>query len=318
MRTLVAIRTHRWDEDAGRLHARLAPVLGDDLVVVFHNRPRGTRPPLPVVDLNDRWVAANGLRLLADYGWRCGDYFFYALRAARPGYDAYWLIEPDVEFTSDPAPFFAALADDRTDALGYRPVSYPVTARFGAGVPGLAPMKAIFALTRLSGRAIDRLFALRQAYSAGPVGRKDFANDEVFVYSHVAADPELTYGDLEDRVPDWFAGVQFLTDPDLLVDWVQAHAPAGRVLHPVRGRASFCRALAARMTANTGYLPRMRETLALLGPDALDEIAIDAAQRLRVALQAQADLAAPTVTVAAAPRRIARRAGRRLQRVQAS
>lgn len=287
MRSLAAIRTHKWDEDAMRLHARLKPIFGDDLAVVFHNRPKDVAPPLRVVDLNDRWVSQNGLRLLPDYGWRCGDYFFYALRQACPGYDAYWLIEPDVAFTSDPADFFGIVAGELTDALGYRPVSYPVTARFGAGVPGLDPMKAIFALTRLTGRAIDRLFDLRQAYSAGPISRKDFANDEVFVYSHVAADPELSLADLEQLLPAWFDGVQFQTDPDMLLDWVQANAPQGRVLHPVRSKASFREALAARMTANTSYLGRMGGGLALLDDADLDQIAIDAARRLRAALRAQ-------------------------------
>ena len=73
MRTIAAIRTHHWGEDAERVYGQLHPVFGDDLVAVFHNRAPGFQPPLPVVDLNDAWVAGHGLRHVPDYGWRCGD-----------------------------------------------------------------------------------------------------------------------------------------------------------------------------------------------------------------------------------------------------
>jgi hypothetical protein len=40
MHPVVAIRTHQWGEAEERLRAQLQPVFGDDLCVVFHNRPQ--------------------------------------------------------------------------------------------------------------------------------------------------------------------------------------------------------------------------------------------------------------------------------------
>lgn len=279
MRALAAIRTHEWGEDARRLHARLAPVFGADLAVVFHDRPAGLPLPLPAVDLTDAWLAAEGLVRVADWGWRCGDYSYYALRQARPGYDHYWLIEPDVHFTSDPSGFFDAFRDDDADALGYRLGRFAGRNRFTEGLGDLVPHQAIFALTRLSGRAIDRLGHIRRQAAATPVSERSYPNDELFVFSTLAADPAMRLARLEDRAGSWFEAVQFTPDPDLLLDQVAEGAPAGRVYHPVRARASYIRALAGRL-ANTGVLFRSRAGLRALDDEELEEIATLAAGRM--------------------------------------
>ena len=87
MRTLAAIRTNKWGEDEERVLGQLRPAFGDDLVVVFHDRPADLGLPLAVVDLTRGWVARQGLGIVPDWGWRCGDYAHYAARAAFPGFD---------------------------------------------------------------------------------------------------------------------------------------------------------------------------------------------------------------------------------------
>lgn len=280
MRPVIAIRTHRWTEEEDRLLAALREVQGHDLAVVFHNRPDGTTPPLDIVDIDDGWVRRNGLRVLPDWGWRCGDFFYYALRAARPGHDHYWLIEPDVHFTAAPDGFFARFLDIEADALGYDIAPFAEPIAFARGLPDLPLHRAIYALTRLSGRAIDRLFAARQAYSATRVGPRLYTNDELFTFSHVAADPALTVRRLEDVAPDWFEGVQFATNPDILLDLLAQAPRSGRLYHPVHGRSSFKRAVAARLSPRSGFLRNVRAGLRQLEPAELREIAETAAARL--------------------------------------
>lgn len=290
MTALAAIRTHVWGEDEERLLAQLRPVFGDDLAVVFHNRPVGLTPPLPVVDLTDDWVAGQGLRILPDYGWRCGDYSYYALRAAHPGYDHYWLIEPDVWFSADPAPFFAAVARAPEDLLAVQIAPMEAGHRFARGLDGMALYKSIFALNRFSGRALDRLFDLRRAYSAGPVGARFFANDEVFCFSHVLADPDLTAADFSAYAPVWFDPLNVANDPDILLDLAQAQAQAqgggASVFHPVRGRGSFCRALAARMSHQLGFVAKLKPSLDLLTDAEIAAICDDLRARTDFTLRA--------------------------------
>lgn len=284
MTTLAAIRTHRWDEDAERLFAQLHPVFGPRLVVVFHNRPEGLRLPLPVIDIDDAWLRSNGLQVISDWGWRCGDYFLYALRAARPDFDFAWLIEPDVWFAGDPAGFFAGTAALDHDLLGSRIVPMSPDHRFGRGLPGMDLWKAIFALTRFSGRAADRLFAQRRDYATRRVAPRFVTNDETFCFSHARAAGDLTLGSLADLLPDWLAEDTVRTDPDILFEAI-ADRPGPGVFHPVRGRGSFGRAVAARLAANTGFLPAMAPSLALLSEADIAAIAADVAERSAAALR---------------------------------
>jgi hypothetical protein len=263
MRVAVAIRTHQWGEAEERLRAQLQPIFGDDLCVVFHNRAADVTPTLPVVDLADDWLRDHGLRILRDYGWRCGDYFMYALRQARPDYDHYWLVEPDVFFAGGPAGFFAQAAGLEADLAGVRLEELPPQHRFAREMGGLPPWKAVFALTRMSARAVDRLFPLRQAYCLQNIQPRYFANDETFCYSHLMADPQMVVADLRKAVPEWFGGDVFHADPDMLFDIV-AGAAGPEVFHPVRTRKQFARAIVGRAVASMTYLRPMRASLALL------------------------------------------------------
>lgn len=284
MSSIAAIRTNRWGEEEERLLSRLRPVFGDRIAVVFHNRAPGLTPPVDVIDIDAEWVLRQGLFLAPDWGWRCGDYFQYALRAARPGHDHYWLIEPDVHFTSPADSFFAPFDRVHSDVLGYQLGPFSADIRFTRGMPGVAHHRAIFALTRFSGRALDRLLPKRQAMAQATVSVRDYPNDEIFAFSSAAADPDLTLARIEDHAPDWFRDAQFAPDPDLLFDHVAATAPKGRVLHPVRSREAFKRALARRLTGNTGILVRMRQSLDLLDDADVEEIAEMAAGNIRSVL----------------------------------
>lgn len=272
MTTILAIRTHKWDDDARRLQAALATVPGVEVVVAFHNRPRDLILPVPVVDLDEPWVRGNGLRVLPDWGWRCGDYFLYALRAAYPQARYIWLLEPDLHFTAPPAEFFGRFARVEADVLGVDPQRQPAGHRFARGLPGMDHWKSIFALTRFSGRAADRLFALRKAYCAGKVGPRFFSNDEVFCFTHAMADPELTVASMRDHAPDWLPEGSVATDPDILFDTLADRCEPG-VWHPVRSRASFIGAVADRSSRAFGFYGAMRGSIAALSPEERQMIA---------------------------------------------
>jgi hypothetical protein len=279
MTTLVCIRTHTWGEDQERVFAQLEPVFGANLRIVFHNRPEGLRLPAPVVDLSDAVLANLNLRPVPDWGWRCGDYALHALRAAAPGADHYWMIEPDVWFSGEPATFFGQTAALPQDLLGVRIEPMGPDHRFSRGIPGIAPHRTIFALIRVSARALDRLLPLRQAYGRSRVGARFFSNDEVFVTSSILADRDLTSASLADLLPDWFPPGTMRTDPDILLESLDSTAGQG-VFHPVRGRASFCSAVAGRLAQNTHFLAAMRDSLARLTDEELTGIAAEAAIEL--------------------------------------
>jgi len=285
-RTLAVIRTHRWDEDAERLYAQLQPVFGDDLVVVFHNRPLDLTLPIRVADIDMNWLLDAGLRVIKDWGWRCGDYFHYRARDAFPDYDHYWLIEPDVYFTGPYQRFFKATEALTQDVLGVELDLYKADHRFARGMPQMPLYRSIFALTRFSGRAIDRLFALRRDYAQSRVVQRYYANDEIFCFSHAVADPTLTCESLSKIMPRWIDPRTLTTDPDILVELLTGHSVPG-VFHPVRGRASFARAVAARIAQNTHFLVKIKPSLGCLSDADLEAIAADAAARcldvLRVA-----------------------------------
>ena len=246
MRTIAAIRTHVWGEEARRLHAQLAPVFGADLVVVFHNRPAGLDLPLPVVDIDDAWVAGQGLRVLPDWGWRCGDYFLYALRAARPDADRFWLIEPDVYFSADPAPLFARLETSPEDALGVRIEPLPANDVFMRHAGGRQLHRAIFAFTRWSAPVLDWLFDLRRRYSADLDPARKPLNDECFCFTHLVEQDRFTHADMAERAPGLISPAAMLTDPDILMGMVRQDL-GSIVHHPVRERAGFVAAAALRL-----------------------------------------------------------------------
>lgn len=285
MRQVIGIRTHRWGEEEERLLAQLKGAFPGDIAVVFHNRPDGLSVPLDVVDIDGTWVDANGLRAIPDWAWRCGDYFYYALRAAKPDYDFYWLVEPDVYFSSDPTDFFARFSALTTDALGSDIKPYVADIPFTRALGGLKPYQAIFPLTRFSGRALDDLFARRQAYSRTDAGKRTFANDEIFCFSNMVASEVHVTDSFESHTPDWFSNRLFATNPTLMLDAVRKDVGPKQICHPVRSRAAFLSAVAVRLAANDGFLRKMRSSLSQLTDAEVTEIVTTSASLLRKSLE---------------------------------
>ncbi len=109
MRNLIIVRTHRADAASLAAYDRYAALPGTDVVFCVDERAgeadMGGRAK---IGFNQGTLDAMGLYAHPEYGWRCGDYCHYVVRAARPAYDAYWLIEPDVLIHEDDAGGFFA------------------------------------------------------------------------------------------------------------------------------------------------------------------------------------------------------------------
>jgi hypothetical protein len=189
-----------------------------------------------------------------------------------------------VFFAGDPAAFFARAGTVEGDLAGVRPEQLNANHRFAREMGGLTPWKAVFALTRMSGRAVDYLHALRKVYSDRPIEQRYFANDETFCYSHVVAAPDLMLADLAAAAPDWFAGNHFHADPDILIDAVIGKRGPG-VFHPVRTRAAFMRSVVGRAVGSMTYLRPMRDSLALLSDDDIATLCGDLAKSTQHAIK---------------------------------
>jgi len=274
MKSIAAIRTNRWTEEEERLLDSLNEAF-ETVIVVFQNRPKDISLPIPVVDVNDATLKKLGLGFPTTWGWQCGDFFYYSLRQAFPDFDHYWLVEPDVVFTANCRNFFEAFEQCEDDVLGYQPSPFPNDAHpFLETLQHLTPYRAIFALTRFSGLALDRLLELRRVNSKIPVSPRGFANDELFMFSYAHADNMLRIGDLNDFAPNWFAGAELTTNPERLLEEVLSNPQnTGKVFHPVRTKDRYKEALATRLSNKNGFLRRMKRELQYMSNDDMSDIA---------------------------------------------
>ena len=286
-RSVIGIRTNKWTVNEQRVFDALSEYWGDDIKVVFHNRPEDCVPPCGVVDINNTVIEKMQLRVIHDWGWRCGDYAYYALRQAHPDYDYYWLIEPDVFLSGDAHAFFSLFEAEGADVIGLDVAEFDPKHRFATHVGNAKPMRAIFALTRFSGAAIDFAYKRRVNYASKSVPPYNYANDELFMFSHTLSRNEFKLGQFRDIAPTWFADVQFDTNPDLIDALVDQDLNGqNKILHPVVDRVTFARALAKRMVGRTGVLGQNKTELRALSSSELDLLADYARDELRNHLRA--------------------------------
>jgi hypothetical protein len=286
-RSIIAIRTNKWTVNEQRIFYALSDYWGDNIKVVFHNRPDDCVPPCGVVDINDAVIEKMQLRVIHDWGWRCGDYAYYALRQAHPDYEYYWLIEPDVFLSGDARAFFSLFEAESADVIGLDVAEFDPNHRFATHVGNAKPMRAIFALTRFSGAAIDFAYKRRVNYATKSVPPYNYANDELFMFSHTLSRDEFKLGQFREIAPTCFSDVQFDTNPDLIDALVEQDLKSqNKILHPVVDRMTFARALAKRMVGRTGVLGQNKTELRALSSSELDQLADYARDELRNHLRA--------------------------------
>ena len=245
--TAVLIRTHFVDEallaQAGRIAAE---GVFDVYAVADETRAPLDFGPIPKVSLTPAVISDLGLYAGApNLLWRCGDYGLYAARRAVPQYDGFWMIEPDVRVNADrPSDVLARFpGPGEVDFLAGR--LRPAEADWDWMVtmdPAGGPIwRCLFAVTRVSARAIDLLHETRLRASAAQVaeGRdpKLWPNDEAFVATTLAHSG-LCVRDLNDFGPVYDeAGFSFwfpLSERE-----VAASGREGFIYHPVLGGNAY-------------------------------------------------------------------------------
>ena len=264
----VLIRTHYVDDQLLAFAGRLA---GDGVFDVYAvaDETRGALDfgVIPKLSLTPERAAGLGLYTEApNLFWRCGDYGFYAARQALPQYDGFWMLEPDVRLKAGrPSDILARFpGPDQVDLLAGRLRPAGEDWDWGATMdPAAGPVwRCLFAVTRLSTRAIDLLYDARRRASAEHLERAGdpalWPNDEAFVASTIARS-SLTLGDLNDfgQVYEdagfsfWFA----LSEREL-----EATGREGFIYHPVlSGQAYFIKL--CRLAVREGAVGALEEII---------------------------------------------------------
>ncbi len=190
--TALLIRTHYADAPL-RAFIDLARADGAFDVFVLADESRGPvdvgdAPKIPVTpDL----PAELGLyRETPNLLWRCGDYVLYAARQRLPGYEAFWMIEPDVRLCADkPSDILGRFPPpEAADFLAAHLRPAEPNWNWGRTMDADGPVwRCLFSLVRFSARALDIMLEARRRLSAAyPLSGKDptfWPNDEAFAAS---------------------------------------------------------------------------------------------------------------------------------------
>ena len=264
-RQLIIVRTHRADEASLAAYDRFAKLEG--YTTIFCVDERNGR-----VDMDGRTKIGFDAATLADMGlyahrasgWRCGDYCYYVTRQACPDFDVYWLIEPDVrihtfdlggflgQFAGNPADLLAAQYGPRDGVWGWSRTILPL---------GLKPFGCLYPITRLSGRAVDRLYEVRRAHSADPaIAERDaWPNDEAFTASVLSAGG-FTCEDFNSSGLTCYTGHTLAVTAVVDYDRVEAQPADGLIYHPVRDFDTWLAQADKRITEkiNNARLPSSR------------------------------------------------------------
>ena len=258
-RHLIIVRTYRADEASLAAYDRFCKIPGIEPIFCVDER----NGPADMGGRNKSAFTAATLAEMGLYahracGWRCGDYCYYVARQARPDCDFYWLIEPDVRIhTADLGGFFKQFAASGADLLAAQYGARDGTWGWSRTIAplGLQPFGCLYPITRLSGRAIDRLYEVRRAHSADPaIAERDaWPNDEAFTASVLTAGgfdcSDLNNGDIT-----CYTGRTLAVTA--VVDYAQVEAqPAdGLIYHPVRDFDSWLASADKRITEKINTL----------------------------------------------------------------
>lgn len=249
MRDIIFMRTHFFDEAVEEFYRHLVQTSQRPVVVICdETRGRVDIPAgVPKISISREHMASMGLHAPDNFGWLCGDYFYYAGFQAFPRFDRYWLIESDVRIKLErTSKFFNSFENIDADLLAFHmykagrnwfwhsPMSY-----FSADV-----YSCIFPVTALSNRSVEHLFEKRKAMSDSFQNivpsheERRWPNDESFVVT------TLEQGGF---VCESFnnCGKKFTTDESFGVGLAKSHrkikglADNGLIYHPVHSAENF-------------------------------------------------------------------------------
>lgn len=192
---LIGIRCHNFGESEQFLYTVLLKYFQASRVFFIVDELKELKyfpSALNKVSLNLEFLKDNALYSHNQVAWACGDYFYYAFRQAVEA-DFYWLIEPDVLLNLDSVEaFFGFFAEQDAEALVMNFALAPQGWSWYESAQRLLdpPYTCFFPLTRLSKKAIDIMFAKRQAISFDFLtdkSRAQFPNDEALLANALMA-----------------------------------------------------------------------------------------------------------------------------------
>lgn len=252
MRTLVIVRTHRADPASIAAFDRLADAPGIDVVFgVDERQGRVDFGPRASVGYTNQTLRSMGLYAHPQCGWRCGDYIYYIVRAGRPQYDRYWLIEPDVRINvADLGAFFASFDGNNNDFIAPRFGTRDERWEWSGNIvrAGLRPAGCVFPLTRMTGHGIDLAYRIRRRHSEDPVlaTPTTWPNDESFVASALIAEGAAC-GDLSNGGPPCYSSASLAIGAVFDYTLIESAPPDGLVYHPVRDFSEWMARAEARL-----------------------------------------------------------------------
>lgn len=244
-RTVIAIRTHRWDTAEQKLYQTLQDYFADDdIYVVVEELTSAKDVPQHIqkVSLNCDLLAR--LQLPSDdvTGWRFGDYSYYALAESVKA-DFYWLLESDVVFHfSSVTPFFQAFEYNISDSVLMDLQPAPQDWGFLDNAKIIReqdPKGCFFPLSRLSANAIQCCLAERQRVTPLFTDRNLTQPSDEILVANALANAQLS---MQDIMQTWQFHVRegFTSKERLYIDReAVAELPPNLILHPVHDQSFF-------------------------------------------------------------------------------
>ncbi len=240
--TRVLVRATTLDARTVAFAKMLESASGCAVSVVLDQR-HAVRDPAgcDVIAIDENKLRGVGLHCPPEFAWQCGDYAYYAARQRYPDLRWFWLIEYDVRITGgSPDAFFAFFhAHPEVDLLAAElgPVGWDWYWSLAARARDAVPHRCFFPVTRMSARAIDRVFVKRVEHSRNPLRRALWPNDEAMVATTLA--DGFVCRDLNSFGVRYYDSATFSVgeplDGDALDDHLPPDAAAGesRLMHPV-------------------------------------------------------------------------------------
>lgn len=243
-----AIRTHKFSDNEKYLYDYVAKYFGkDNTFIACRNNSEDIKIPVGYNHFffnEKKLLNETGLYFHNDWGWRCGDYFYYALNKFLKGYEYIWLSEPDIYFCNENAnDFFKTFEQLDCDFL---------TKGYGTAGPNLfffntskvldgTPMSCIFPITRLKTSVINVLFEERIRLSETFINKKNdpnlYPNDEIFIATTLK---RMNYSIQNIDLSTYFDFRLFTVNEDDAMTLDDASAIKGDfIIHPVVEKSIF-------------------------------------------------------------------------------
>lgn len=187
----IILRTNHIDECIENKAIHLEKITGYDVIIcidcIFSDIQYNLK--CKFVKLTKEFLLENGLLILNNTGWLCGDYSYYCVSKTFGDYEFYWMIEPDVFLNFDDPNIFKKIDDFNNNNFDYIS-SYFNKANEGwywTKIIGMFYEKQLyssfFAITRISKKSIKYLMIdrLRLSNMFYINNNGQFPNDESFV-----------------------------------------------------------------------------------------------------------------------------------------